>query len=115
MQHKWYFDELYSALLVRPALAVSGWCRNFDTQFIDGFVHLLGRGGVATARESGKFDRGVVDGLANLIAGVSYRVGAWLRHVQTGFLRSYVLFLVLAAVSIWIVLTFLLGGATGAP
>ena len=31
LAHKWYFDELYSAMLVRPALVVAGWCRWFDT------------------------------------------------------------------------------------
>jgi len=34
-----YFDELYSALLVRPALAVAGWFRWFDSKVIDGVLH----------------------------------------------------------------------------
>ena len=51
-------------------------------------------------------------GLANLIGNVTYWVGARLRGVQTGFLRSYVLFLVLAAVGIFIVLSYLVRMAT---
>ena len=35
-----------------------------------------------------------------------YGVGSWLRNVQTGYLRSYVLFLVLAAVGIFVVLSY---------
>ena len=27
LRHKWYFDELYSVMLVRPALVVADWCR----------------------------------------------------------------------------------------
>jgi NADH:ubiquinone oxidoreductase subunit 5 (subunit L)/multisubunit Na+/H+ antiporter MnhA subunit len=100
---------------VRPALRVAAWCRAFDTKVIDGFVDNLGRAGVKTSRESGRFDNGIIDGLANMIANVSYAIGAWFRNVQTGYIRSYVLFLVLAAVGIWIVMSFLLGAAAGAP
>ena len=114
--NKWYFDELYSAILVRPGLTVANWARNFDTNVIDGFVNLLARIGVFVSWVSGLFDRYIVDGLANLLAAVSYGIGGWLRGFQTGYLRSYVLFLVLAAVSIWVILSFLIGTpATGTP
>jgi NADH-quinone oxidoreductase subunit L len=111
--HKWYFDELYSAVLVRPGLVVANWARNFDLNVIDGFVNFLAQIGVWLAWVSGLFDRYVVDGLANLLASVSYGIGGWLRRFQTGYLRNYVLFLVLGAVSIWVILSFLMG--TPAP
>jgi len=114
LTNKWYFDELYSAMLVRPGLIVAGWCKNFDLKVIDGIIHGVARLGVRTAKGSGRFDLGIVDGLANLIARVSWSVGAWLRNVQTGYLRTYILFLALAAVGIWIVLAALLGAASGA-
>ena len=38
LTHKWYFDELYSALIVRPALVVSDWCKNIDTRCIDWLI-----------------------------------------------------------------------------
>src|SRR5919198_881635 len=44
--NKWYFDDLYSALLVRPALVVGGWCRSFDLRGIDGLLHGTARGTV---------------------------------------------------------------------
>src|SRR5207248_4688768 len=111
LANKWYFDTVYSALLVRPALAVAHWCRRFDSRVIDGVVDNTGRLTVATARGSGRFDNRIVDGLVNLVAHVCYSVGAWLRNVQTGYLRSYVLFLVLAAVGIWVILSSLLGAS----
>ncbi len=101
---KWYFDEVYSALLVRPGVTIAHWCRKFDTNVIDGFLHLIARWNLFTSRWSGLFDKGIVDGLANLIADVSYAVGAWLRNVQTGYLRSYILFLALAAMAVWVLL-----------
>src|SRR5262249_35289394 len=86
LANKWYFDTVYSALLVRPALAVAQWCRLFDTRVIDGAVDGTGRLTVAGARGTGRFDNGVIDGLVNLIANVCYSVGAWLRNIQTGYL-----------------------------
>ena len=52
----------------------------------------------------GIFDRNVVDGLVNVVGNTTYAVGAGLRRLQTGYLRSYVLFLVLAAVGIFVAL-----------
>jgi NADH-quinone oxidoreductase subunit L len=104
--NKWYFDELYSAILVRPALRVAQWCRAFDAWVIDGTVDFLGRFTVRVSAWDGLFDLGVIDGLANLIATVAYACGDWFRRVQTGYIRSYVLFLVLAAIAIFFLLTY---------
>jgi NADH-quinone oxidoreductase subunit L len=104
--HKWYFDELYSVFVVRPALVVAHWCRWFDLTVIDGIINGLARLTVRVSRWDGRFDNGIVDGLVNLIATVFYAVGGSLRRVQTGYLRNYVLFLVLAAVGIFVVLSY---------
>jgi NADH-quinone oxidoreductase subunit L len=109
LANKWYFDELYSAILVRPALAVANWFRAFDNKVIDGIVDGSARCTVQTSWWSGRFDLGVVDGLVNLTATVCFAIGAWLRRFQAGYIRSYVLFLVLAAVAIWVLLSFLFG------
>jgi NADH-quinone oxidoreductase subunit L len=106
LTHKWYFDEFYDAVAVRPALVVGGWCRAFDTYVIDGVVNFLAWFGVRLARWDGFFDARVVDGLVNLTARVFYAIGARAREVQTGSLRSYVLFLALAAVGIFVVLSY---------
>jgi NADH-quinone oxidoreductase subunit L len=108
---KWAFDRLYSVVLVRPALVVAHWFKAFDLRVIDGFLNGLGRLTVRVARWDGRFDNGVVDGLVNLIGNVTWAAGARLRGVQTGFLRSYVLFLVLAAVGIFVVLSYLVARA----
>jgi NADH-quinone oxidoreductase subunit L len=114
LTNKWYFDAVYSVLLVRPALVVAGWCRIFDSKIIDGAVDNTARAGVEVARGSGRFDKGVIDGLVNVFADACWSAGAWLRNVQTGYLRSYVVLLVVAAVGIWVILFSLLGAAPGA-
>ena len=106
LAHKWYFDELYSAALVRPALVVAWWCRSIDVKIIDWLIDNLGRGTIRVSRGEGVFDNRVIDGLVNLTATVSYGVGDWFRRWQTGYLRSYVLFLVMAAVGIFVILSY---------
>ncbi|MFN4261793.1 MAG: NADH-quinone oxidoreductase subunit L [Gemmataceae bacterium] len=104
--NKWYFDELYSAILVRPVLVVAAWCRNFDLKVIDGLIDGSGRWTIKIADWNGLFDNGVIDGLVNLTSRVIYAAGAWLRNVQTGYIRSYILFLVLAAIGVFALLTY---------
>jgi NADH-quinone oxidoreductase subunit L len=104
---KWRFDRLYSVIVVRPALVVGHWFAWFDLHAIDGIIHGVARLTVWVSKWDGFFDNGVVDGLVNLVGNVTYAVGARLRNVQTGFLRSYVLFLVLAAAGIFLVLSYL--------
>jgi NADH-quinone oxidoreductase subunit L len=102
--HKWYFDELYNAVFVRPTLVLSGLISRFDKQgidrFIDGIAHATRR--VATLDDA--IDRYLVDGLVNLTAHWTWSVGRSLRSVQTGRLRQYVMFIVLATVALTILL-----------
>jgi NADH-quinone oxidoreductase subunit L len=110
--HKWYFDEAYSALFVRPALIVGRWCKSFDLLGIDGVLHAIARATVWVSRLGGKIDNYIVDGLVNLVADTTFAIGAKLRGIQTGALRNYVLFLVLAAVGIFVALTYFVALAT---
>jgi len=52
----------------------------------------------------GWFDRSIVDGFVNLIGDVSYAIGAWLKNVQTGYIRSYILFLCAGGHGLWVLL-----------
>ena len=73
--HKYYVDELYDAVFVRPLFALSGWCARV-------------------------FDLGVIDGAVN---GIGRLVVAWaqgLRRVQTGFVMNYALGMLVGAVAI---------------
>jgi NADH-quinone oxidoreductase subunit L len=43
IDHKWYVDELYGAVVVRPLNAATGWfARVFDPKVIDGTVNAVG-------------------------------------------------------------------------
>jgi len=76
---KYFVDELYDVLFVRPFFALARWCaRVFDLGVIDGIVN-----GVASA----------VSGSAQVI-----------RRVQTGFVMNYAIGILLGAVAIVAVL-----------
>jgi NADH-quinone oxidoreductase subunit L len=106
LQRKWYFDEAYSVLLVRPAVIVARAFRTFDVRCIDGLIHAIAYAGINVSRWDRWFDTIFIDGTVNLVGRIALSVGGRLRAVQTGFLRNYVLFLVLATVGLFIALSY---------
>jgi proton-translocating NADH-quinone oxidoreductase chain L len=99
--HKWYFDELYDALFVRPTLALARLSSDFDKRFIDGVVNSTAKVTVLLSRLEGLFDKFAVDYLVNLTGRVVYAIGDWGRGIQTGRLRNYLMFLAVALVGLF--------------
>lgn len=98
--HKWYFDELYQVMFVRPVMVLSSACANFDKKIIDGFTDGLARLARGVATIDDLLDRIFVDGLVNLTAGWIFSFGVALKQLQTGKLRQYVLFIVVGTVAL---------------
>ena len=98
---KWYFDELYGAVLVRPCLAFARLCREFDARFIDGLVNGAAFLTRQMDRVAGVLDVVVVDRLVNLTARAVYVAGDRGRAIQTGRLRNYLMFLTVALVGLF--------------
>ena len=76
VQNKYYVDEIYGAVLVRPILA-------FSTEF---FWKVM--------------DAGVIDGAVNMLGRRSADAGDVLRRVQSGNIRSYAGWVVLGAAAL---------------
>jgi NADH-quinone oxidoreductase subunit L len=93
--NKWYFDELYQAVVVKGVLGLASVLRWVDTWIVDGAVNGAGRVTRGVAFVSGKFDTYVVDGLVNFSAYLSGFFGLVLRKFQTGKVQTYVLYAVL--------------------
>jgi NADH-quinone oxidoreductase subunit L len=74
--HKYYVDEIYSALIVKPLLAIS--------TYVLGWV----------------VDRAILGGLAWLLGGVATFSGALLQRWQSGNLRSYAAWLAAGAAAL---------------
>jgi NADH-quinone oxidoreductase subunit L len=73
--NKYYFDELYNAVIVQPLMQFSNWLWKV--------VDALG-----------------IDGAANGIAALAQSTGRRLRLVQTGYVQSYALSVIIGAVLI---------------
>ncbi|MFO0893167.1 MAG: NADH-quinone oxidoreductase subunit L [Isosphaeraceae bacterium] len=100
-KNKWYFDEIYDALFVRPTLGFARLCGQIDKVLVDGVVN-----GAATLTErlsrlDGLFDKFGVDGLVNVLAQMVYVAGDRSRAIQTGKLRNYLMFLAVAVVGLF--------------
>lgn len=75
LYHKYYVDEIYSALIYMPIIRFSQWLWHvIDEKIIDGFVNLVGK---------------IV-----ILFGLIYR------RIQTGYVQNYAAFLVLGAILI---------------
>jgi NADH-quinone oxidoreductase subunit L len=87
--NKYYFDELYSVLFIRPYYVICEFMFSFDARIIDGLVNLAGAFGVLAATVNGWFDTYVVDGLVNGLGYTIRGTGRALRFVQSGRLENY--------------------------
>jgi len=98
--NKWYFDELYNAIFVRPVLFFSKLVSNFDRQVIDRAIDALAAGVRKIASIDDMIDRYLVDGVVNVIAAWTYSIGDSFRSLQTGRLRQYVMLIVIGTVAL---------------
>ncbi len=94
LENKYYVDELYQAIFIRPVIWLAGifakfdydWVINrivnlagevtvfvserwgeFDEVIVDGLVNWVGRAGASVSKLSGVVDLNIVDGLVNLV------------------------------------------------
>ena len=101
LTHKWYFDELYAATLVRPTLALARALAWFDRHALDGLVNAAASLTAGLSRLEGAFDRVAVDRLVNLSALAVYAAGDGGRRLQTGRLRNYLMVLAVGLVGLF--------------
>ena len=101
--NKWYFDELYWAVFVTPVMMLGRTIARFDRNVIDAILHGLSAICVGVSKVVDVvLDRSVVDGSVNTFASWTWDFGLLLRRLQTGHLRQYVLFIVLATVLLFV-------------
>jgi len=96
--HKWWFDELYDAVLIRPVMALTRWLWNFDIWVVDGLVNGSAWFTVFWSEMKQVFDEHIVDGAVNGSGWLVRNLGQLLRFLQTGGVQFYALFIVLMIV-----------------
>ncbi len=99
---KWWFDELYDVMFVRPVHVVARWCTAIDRDAFDGFLHFMARLAVLVSKWDRIFDEQIIDGFVNRLADVTFSTGRIFGYLQSGRLRQYVMFIVVGVVGIWV-------------
>ncbi|MBD0326120.1 MAG: hypothetical protein ICV68_06810 [Pyrinomonadaceae bacterium] len=97
--NKYWVDELYAMLFTRRTMDAARGVYAVDSRGIDGAVNGSAWLTRLSSRITGAFDRIVVDGIVNGIAGFIGRImSGLLRSAQTGFAQNYALVMVLGLV-----------------
>ncbi len=108
--NKYYVDEFYQAVVVRPLLVLTRALYWFDQRVVDGLVNLTGWMTTAFANFDGAIDKYVVDGAVNLVGNSMIGAGRYLKKIQTGRLQDYI-YVMVGGVLLVIFLSGLLAGA----
>ena len=111
LAHRWYFDELYDAIFVRPAFAVANLASGTDRGVIDKLIDGIAWSARQLAGLDAWIDRNLVDGLVNGTATATWNAGLELKKLQTGRLRQYVMFIVVGTVALFVLASMLFRAA----
>lgn len=94
LKNKYYFDELYDFVFVRPAywLADTFTNRILDRGIIDGILHFIARVASNVGHVFRNYiDKPVVNGFGDFVGGGVKKVGQSLKIIQTGKVQQYLL------------------------
>jgi NADH-quinone oxidoreductase subunit L len=95
LYNKYYFDELYDLILIRPILGLSRFSWTFDANVVDGLVNLVGWLTVVWSDIKMWFDKWIIDGIVNGSGWLVRSFGSLLRYVQSGSMQFYALFILI--------------------
>jgi NADH-quinone oxidoreductase subunit L len=105
MENKWFVDEMYAAVILKPYAAISRFLADvIDWRFWHDWFHEKVIAGtynfVSKTVLDLRVDQQFIDTIANGLGELVRRVSAGLRRLQNGFVRSYALAVLLGVVII---------------
>jgi NADH-quinone oxidoreductase subunit L len=105
MENKWFVDEGYQAIFLKPYSAISRFLADvIDWRFWHDFVHEKVIAGtynfISKTVLDLRVDRQFIDAIANGLGELTKRVSAGLRRLQNGFVRSYALAVLFGVIAI---------------
>jgi len=105
--NKYYVDELYALVVLRPSVKVARAASWFDANVIDRLVLLAGSITRLVANVDGAIDKYLVDGAVNALASATMGLGRSLRLLQSGRIQTY-LYGALGGALVVVLLNFLI-------
>jgi NADH-quinone oxidoreductase subunit L len=104
LENKYWVDELYQAVIVRPYLALSRFLADVVAwRFWHNWFHdrvIVGSSNALARLLSVQVDLGIIDAIANGIGELMKRLSARMRLIQTGYVRNYALSVFLGVIII---------------
>lgn len=89
--NKFWFDEIYAVVFVRPFHAAGRWLYFFDAKIVDGLVNSTRWFTFKGSRAHQLIDTYIVDGFVNLTGKLTTLLSGGLRLLQTGSVQNYIL------------------------
>lgn len=103
LKNKYFLDEIYMLILVKPLLLTTQLMSLVDKYVVDGIVNLAGWLTLQISAVHHVFDKYVVDGIVNFFGWSTKYTGRAMRFTQTGLVQNYMLVAILGI----LILTFL--------
>ncbi|MDF2431067.1 MAG: NADH-quinone oxidoreductase subunit [Mucilaginibacter sp.] len=100
--NEWYIDKIYSKIVIKPVLALSGAVFWFDRTVIDGIIHFLAKAAVILAKIADWTDRYVIDGFLNLLTETVNLIGNFARKFQAGKVQYYLFSMLVIILALFI-------------
>lgn len=100
--NKYYFDEAYDVLFIRPYYVICDAWYWFDRTIIDGLVNGTGALGMWWSDVNTWIDVNLVDGAVNGAGILTRGFGLTVRHLQTGRVQNYAFLVFAALVIMWL-------------
>jgi NADH-quinone oxidoreductase subunit L len=104
--HALYLNSLYQIAIVNPAMRLAEMTEQTDRKWIDGILHTGAYTQLILAHVTGWFDRVIIDGTVDGVAGMARGIGAFTRSFQGGKIQLYI-FWAIFAIIIFIIWTLL--------
>ena len=114
LKNKYYFDELYNFLFVRPSVWISEKFSYYfiDRAVIDGILHSLGAFiGFFGSLLRNFIDKPIVNGIGDFVGESTKKIGRESRLLQTGQIQQYMIVGFATLVAFVVLLYYLLVGA----
>jgi NADH-quinone oxidoreductase subunit L len=102
LKNNWYMDKVYLQFLINPGVKISSWAATLDRKIIDGFLHTFAYFAVIFAHLIALIDKYIVDGMVNLGAWISMRIGKFARSFQQGTVQGYFAYAIIVIVMVFV-------------
>jgi NADH-quinone oxidoreductase subunit L len=116
LENKYYIDELYYIVFIRPSKVIAHVTGEWlDRGVIDGFLHLIAIVFTFLGDLMKVFNKWLIDGVGDAIPEGIAAFGNWFRRVQTGRVQQYLLLVAIAIIMIGLALVLSTGILQASP